>query len=75
MHPILFLKGARIGLPYLRKRDSGKRKCEVLGECRPLEKSPRGGSEGGRAFGGYGEGALEGDAGAAEGALFEETAD
>jgi hypothetical protein len=34
-----------------------------------------GGSERGRAFGGDGEGALEGDAGAAEGAFLEEAAD
>ena len=33
------------------------------------------GSEGRRALGGDGEGALEGDAGAAEGAFFEEAAD
>jgi hypothetical protein len=32
MHPILLLKGARIGLRYLRKRGYGKRKDEAPGE-------------------------------------------
>jgi len=64
----------------LRKRGSGKSKDEVLERHNTISKRhafrrPSGRSKGGRAFGGYGEGAFEGDADATERAFVEEAAD